>query len=105
MALTIALEDERGEKRESIHDYDGALLNLVYKTTEDNPRCFRLVEFIDPYGDTVFNRLQMPQLNSELEQLLKVTTHPERQGLLLKIQGLVQQCQEGVHLYIKMYGD
>jgi hypothetical protein len=42
----------------------------------DSTRC---LQFIDPYGDTVFNRLQIPVLQSECSALALRLTEPNLQ--------------------------
>jgi hypothetical protein len=105
MPLTIALENERGEKRAVVFDDQGLLVTLILKTARKDSACIRLLDFVDPYGDTVFNALQMRQLNIELNELLPFAETPEAQDLLSSIQALVRQGQEGVHLYLKLIGD
>jgi polyphosphate kinase 2 (PPK2 family) len=54
---------------------------------------------------TVFNRAQAERVLIELDRLgSRVTTAAERH-LLEQIQELARQCRDGVHLYLKFYGD
>lgn len=104
MALTIALETERGEQEDVIFDGRGLLYNAILRTRQPDAQPIRLLDFIDPYGDTVFNRLQMGRLHHELE-ILKDISDDETNGLIIKVQNLAQTCIDGVHLCIKIYGD
>ncbi len=102
MALEIALVDEKGQKIQSVHDRYGLLIPLIERGTDENSQCLR---FIDPYGDTVFNRLQLSQLLRELNQLEAITKDDQEHELIRKIEDLVTRGQGDTHLYIKFYGD
>jgi hypothetical protein len=60
---------------------------------------------IDPYGDTIFNRIQMRRFLVEwMEVSTKAETAEERQ-LVSKIEELARRCRDEVHLYIRFVGD
>lgn len=105
MALTIALESERGDQRAIVLDERGLLINLIRKAARKDAAHLRLLDYVDPYGNTVFNRLQMPQVSRELDDLLSSAESPEARELLSSVQTLVRQAQEGVHLYLRLIGD
>ena len=102
MPLVIRLEDEDGNCLEEVHDKEGDLNTLLPLLTERSYSCFR---FIDPYGNTVFNRLQMSDFLSEASQLAKGPSNPRARALLIEIGHLGEECQKEPHLYIKFYGD
>ena len=102
MSLRIRLEGERGEQYTAIYDPHHLFWHLIRESDVKHTCCLR---FIDPYGSTVFNRLQMPQLLNELEDLHKFIKSGEQAELLSKIKELVQRCDQEPHLYIKIYGD
>lgn len=74
MGIDVYLEDETGEKLESIYDPTSILPRLLPSHADKSSQCLR---FIDPYGVTVFNGLQMPFLLEELETLLQRTQGQE----------------------------
>jgi hypothetical protein len=105
MALTIALEGERGDRRAVVFDERDLLIALIHKAARKDAAHLHLLDYVDPYGDTVFNRLQMPQISRELDDLLSFAESPEARELLSSIQTLVREAQEGVHLYLRLIGD
>jgi hypothetical protein len=105
VALTIALEDESGDRHAVVFDEQDLLINLIRKAARKDAAHLRLLDYVDPYGDTVFNQLQMPQISRELDDLLSSTESPEARELLSSIQTLVREAQEGVHLYLRLIGD
>ena len=65
------------------------------------------LRFIDPYGDTTFNQLQIPVLVSELRSLLE-SDHCQTHEKLREFEGVVsfiEKARDQVHTYIKFYGD
>src|SRR5882762_3840829 len=62
MGLDIELQDERGGPLESISDPQNLLGRLLPPNSDES--CL-LVASIDPYGDTVFNRIQMERFLRE----------------------------------------
>jgi len=63
------------------------------------------LRFIDPYGDTVFNELQIPILIDELSIAINKLTDHEIVGFANEVINLVKKAQNKVHTYIKFYGD
>ncbi len=102
MGLNITLQNERGEQLGEVIDSRRLLLILVRKSKVLNSCCLR---FIDPYGDTVFNGLQMDQFLSELASLHTLSSNAEEEEILSKIEELANLCKREPHRYIKIYGD
>lgn len=62
------------------------------------------VRFIDPYGDTVFNQLQLPVLIEELRQMSERSNDRVfRTRLSSVVEFLVASA--GVHQYVRFVGD
>ena len=123
MGIDLHWEDETGEVLEAIYDpvnYLGFLLAIspLEKTT-----CLR---FIDPYGNTVFNRLQIPDLVSELQAAQQLVLSAQFAGLcedhrakyraaraspveisehLSRIMALARRSGNEPHTFLKFYGD
>ena len=78
VGISVRIEDENGQPAGELLDprnHLGRLLSL--------PECADTVclRFIDPYGDTVFNQLQLPCLIADLEAVRsKVTDHAIRRA-------------------------
>ena len=102
MGIDVYLEDETGEKLESIYDPTSILPRLIPSHADKSSQCLR---FIDPYGVTVYNGLQMPFLLEELETLLQRTQGQEAKEFVARIIELAQRTQNDVHLYLKFNGD
>ena len=123
MGIDLHWEDETGEVLEAIYDpvnYLGFVLAILAleKTT-----CLR---FIDPYGNTVFNHLQIPDLVRELQAAQRLVLSAQFAGLcedhrekyraagaspteisghLSRVMTLARRCGTELHTCLKFYGD
>ena len=94
MSWTVVLEGEHKDQIASLSDDFSTGVNL-------DPQTFRLLCYLDPYGDTTFNRLQVKDLLQDLALLLAMEPHPLGNELL----ALVERVKEQVHTYVCFYGD
>lgn len=94
MNWTVVLEDENKEPIASLSDDFSTRVKL-------SPDTFRLLCYLDPYGDTTFNRFQLEDLLRDLARLLAMEPNPLGDELL----ALVKRSREEVHQYICFYGD
>jgi hypothetical protein len=103
MGITVQIETEQCERvGETVTDDKNLLHRLLPDRSDSSYQCLR---FIDWYGDTMFNRLQMAQLLKELDNLLRIDISPEGKQLLEQIAVMARKCGHGTHLYLKFYGD
>ena len=103
MGLVVELQDERGRpEADAVIDEDNLLHELLPPLEDESYQCLR---FIDWYGDTTFNHLQMPTLIEEIDRLRGATSSPEGRDLLDQIRRLATHCHEGLHLYLKFIGN
>ena len=102
MGVDCTLRTEQGEILDSVEDPTGVVAQLIPALDDERYHCWR---FIDPYGDTVFNRLQMERFISEIEQLRADVGDPRARLALERIGSLARECRDGVHLHLKFLGD
>lgn len=100
MGLTISLEDEHGEPHEKVEDDANILHRLLPKADDPSSQVLR---FIDWYGDTTFNHLQVPSFLAEWVKL-KARSADDR-ILLDRVAALARRVEGTPHLYLKFYGD
>jgi hypothetical protein len=101
MGLVITLQDERGARQETIRDTQNLLHRLL---TPYQGRESVLAE-IDWYGNTIFNRVQMPRFMSAWGALAEQAQTPDETKLVGEIRELAERCESDVHLYLKFIGD
>ncbi len=66
MGIKARIETERSERIVELLDPHNRTNWLLYLAVLDSTACLR---FIDPYGNTLFNGLQLPVLQKELSEL------------------------------------
>ena len=102
MAMTIRLQGEDGEKIKELYDRQGVIVTYLPSLSDQSYHC---VKFIDPYGDTYFNRMQIQAFLAEWDRLFDKVEEDEAMQLAAKIRDLAERCQEEPHLYLKFVGD
>ena len=102
MGLSIKLETEDGEPLEFVIDPRNLLHKLLPDADDTSSVCLR---FIDWYGDTTFNYLQMEAFIVEWDGLYRSDLSSEETELLDNVRELAVRCREGRHAYLKFYGD
>jgi hypothetical protein len=85
MGVNLYMEDERGARLAEVPDPRGFVGCILSLAGHANTACLR---FIDPYGNTVFNQLQIPDLIRELEVARDLVTDD-------RVASLGQQFLEG----------
>lgn len=102
MPIKAILEDIHGTQRlESVVDSMGGLNRCL---PIDDPS-FPLLQYIDPYGNAVFNPKQMPQLIDELDRLVERSSDEASKVLLEKVRELALNCLASHHVYLRFVGD
>ncbi len=94
MALTVILEDENGN---SIQVLDQEISPLT------NPEKYMLLKYINPYGDTSFNILQMDDLIEDFNKF--IDEQPKLKKEIKNVIELAKKCKGKAHQYLKFYGD
>jgi hypothetical protein len=94
MAWTIILEDENKESVSTLSDE----FDIGVNSDMSN---FKLLCYLDAYGDTIFNHLQMDDLIKDLQSLKLKKTYP----LLDELKILAERCKNEEHTYLAFYGD
>jgi hypothetical protein len=102
MPIKVILQNIDGSRRlRSVVDSEGGL-NRCLPVGDDS---FPLLQYVDPYGDTVFNPRQMAQVLIELELLINRCTDGQLRTLLEHVRELAEECQAAPHLYLRFNGD
>jgi hypothetical protein len=76
-------------------------MKTLYIAFRDNVKGSKLLSYLDPYGDTFFNRLQIDDLIEDLRHLEKLETNT----LINDICVLAERCKEEINSYLVFYGD
>ena len=95
MPWSVRLQDERG-KPVIPEDF------VIEFATISEEVDFRLLGYIDRYGDTYFNRVQMEDFLADWDKL-----HPsaEQKDQWKLVRNIAARCRDEVHLYLRFIGD
>jgi hypothetical protein len=101
----MVCEDESGNIIEAQNISIQEIHRLIHNniSSEELQKTFCL-QFIDPWGDTLFNRLQLAYLIKEFEQLHNNCRIKEEKERLLSIINFITKAEE-THTFIKFFGD
>ena len=102
MGIKTAIVDENGKKLALVEDPTN-ILHRVLPRHEDNG--YQCLNRIDWYGDTTFNRHQLPVFREELRRVLSSIEVLAQRALLDQIDALAVRCAAEPHLYLKFIGD
>ena len=103
MGLTIELQNEQGSSiAPAIDDPTNALGALLPSENDDS---YQLLKYIDRYGSTIFNGIQMKSLIQDLLRLESRAAGSPAAQIVQSIVMLAHKCDEGPHLYLNFIGD
>ena len=102
MGLEIVLQTELGAQVDAVADPKNCLARLL---PEIDGQQYPVLGGIDPYGDTLFNGLQMRRFLLEWADVSARASTSEERDLVAKIDELARRCRDEVHLYIRFVGD
>lgn len=100
--MEILLEDEGGRELAKVRGNADLIVPLLPGAHDSGYECLR---FIDPYGNTVFNRLQIPILEDEIRTIRGRAKNDEVRSLLDEVAALCEQGRRTPHVYLKFIGD
>lgn len=102
MGIEVVVEDERGTKIASLEDPTNILHRVLPAKADVG---FQWLSRVDWYGDTTFNRNQMPDVRRELKQLSQAKRSAEELKFIDQVDSLAAKSEAEPHLYLKFYGD
>lgn len=98
MGLEVQLQDEVGGRIDSVADPKNRLGDLLPLAEKGNS--YPMLAGIDPYGDTVFNPLQIPRFLSEWADVVSKAQTEEDQKLVAENREFgSSMCQRSPHLF------
>jgi hypothetical protein len=102
LGLTVVRQNESGKVIDRIEDPRNLLSALI--PNEDGS--FFCLRFIDWYGDTIFNRLQIKeQFLPEWKRLFRQTLNEDQRTLLQNIEKMAERCLDQPRQYLEFMGD
>src|SRR5882724_11935558 len=97
--IQVVICDEHGKWLSDFIDVPHGILSRVH----EHP--LSCLSYVDPYGDTMFNHLQLPSMRGDLQLLQAVVTDRGDIEFVRRLQLLVEECTKEPHRYLKFVGD
>lgn len=102
MGIDLYCENEQGRSLDHVDDTRNLFAHLLDKISREETLCIR---FIDRYGDTTFNQMQIPFLIDELQQSISLALDSDTHEQLMKMIDLARNSLGKPHTYLKFRGD
>ncbi len=99
MSILVELRDEHGNVLERMAEWVGS---PSFDLDSDD---FPTLRYIDPYGNTVFNGLQMKPLIQEFGILRARASTDEQRRMVDRILAAAHRCAKSQHTYLAFVGD
>ena len=100
MAWTVILEGENGNEITMLPKEFILSQSEIDLLSNEN---FRILKYLDPFGDTTFNRYMFSDLTVDFIELkIKLPTRSEQIDEIIK---LIEEGNSSVHQYLKFYGE
>jgi hypothetical protein len=101
MGVDVYLEDEHGKPIKELPDRKSILSGMIQESLDK----LLLLRYVDIYGDTAFNKLQANDLLRDIETLKSSYVTQEEIDFLERLQEMVMELAQEIHVYLKFYGD
>lgn len=101
MAITAILQSVDGKKHAEVLDQD----YLLAKVWPVGDKSFALLQYIDPYGNAIFNGAQMSEVQKELQVLLEKAPMDDQKRILRRVGALAETCRQHPHFFLRFRGD
>lgn len=101
MGIEVALVDESGRRLTSVRDVH----DLVDRALAEASKGSQVLRFVDPYGDTTFNRLQMGAFLEDWASIEKLLASEHDRRAWTEVADLARRCETEPHVYLRFVGD
>ena len=102
MGINCALTDEQGSKLQMVIDEKNVFSKFV---VDGQAGKLKLLKYIDPWGNTYFNSVQLDDLIEDIDAVIKGAKDAELTDFLSKVREYAHYCKNTQHTYIKFIGD
>ena len=103
MGIDVYLIDENGKVAGTVSDLFNRIPGLV--SIMRDPSSTHCLQYIDRYGDTVFNALQIDRFLEEWETVESNVFTSEDREMAAAVKTLAREGLRGPHMYLKFIGD
>jgi len=99
------LDDPAGGTFDAAGHLDGVLPLASSLPLPPPADAYRLLHYVDPDSNTIFNAFQMDDLLSDLDVAARLARTPQQRRGLDRLRVMARRCKDGVDLYLWFVGD
>ena len=103
MPIKVALQTIDNKKLEQI--VPNALETVINDWLPFGDPAYPMLQYIDEYGNTVFNGLQMREFLEEWDRLTQTLANLDQRKIALDIRQLAEKSQREPQTYLRFIGD
>jgi hypothetical protein len=100
LSWLVVLQNERGDELRRAPEPLDAIETLL--PVEDE--AFPYLSYLDPYGNTIFNRTQMKPFLAEWRRLYEREPSEGQRRLLRGVEDIAEECARTVHTFVRFIG-
>ena len=101
MGIEVQLRRENREVLVEVGDRNGVLSKATSSAFADT----RLLRYLVPWGDTVFNQAQANDLRDDVRQIIRSHGGTPLSDVLAEIEPLIERLSAETHVYLWFAGD
>jgi hypothetical protein len=101
MGIDVLLKREDGEVIAEVHDHRMTLS----RATSGPLTATRLLRYLVPWGDAIFNQAQAGDLRDDIRQILRSHPGTPLAEVLVNVEPLVERLSSETHSYLWFVGD
>lgn len=101
MGINVQLRGESGEILAEIGDPQMVLSRAARRAFAGT----RLLKYLVPWGDAVFNQAQADDLASDIADIKRANPDPQLSDLLTRVEPLIARLSRETHVYLWFVGD
>jgi hypothetical protein len=102
MGIDVRVETESGEVQDEVLDDQNLTEKLLPDRDDGTSPCLR---FVDSFGDTLFNQIQIPLVIAELEKRMRGSAKPEVKAHCEAILKALRAAAGEEHTYVRFSGE
>lgn len=101
MGIVVLLKREDGEVIAEVNDHRMTLSRATSGPLTDT----RLLRYLVPWGDAIFNQAQAGDLRDDIRQILRSHAGTPLAEVLASVEPLVERLSRETHVYLWFVGD
>ncbi len=105
MPISVVLQTIEGKILDRVVSKKSGTLNRILPIEDRTDSALPMLSLIDPYGNTIFNGLQMKAFLAEWDLLARGVSDNDEKQTMTEVRRLAERCWREPHTYLRFIGD